>query len=226
MRYTTIRVSWVLALLICTHGLAGSVQAENARVGDTVEQVRDKMGRPTGEAHRGEMLLLQYDRGTVETYEGYVVKVDLVTPAQLRVQREKSERAMAKHARAMKAQRDQRIAEGKRELTRIEGDEEFAEKSAADQVDYWEQFKKKYPEVPLPDAYNTASEELAKEEEAARKQAEEEALAAKPKPTPRYSSHQRRKMARRVPPGTTVETPPYLVKYRKVGGNLDPSKVP
>jgi hypothetical protein len=226
VRYTKVGVSWGLVLLLCIFGVAGSVEAADARVGDTVEQVLDKMGRPAGEARSGELLLLTYDRGTVETYEGYVVKVDLVTPAQLRAQQEKAARAMARRAAEIKAQRDRRMAEGRKELARIEGDEAFAEKPAADQVAYWEEFKKKYPEVPLPASYTKARDALTKEEEAARKKREEEALAAQPEPTPRYSSHERRRRARRVAPGATVETPSYLVEYRRVGGNLDPSKVP
>ena len=221
MHYTVSGVSRILAVFLCLWGLAGSVDAADARVGDTIDAAREKMGRPTGEVRHGEQLILLYDRGTVEAYQGHVVQVDLMSTVDLRDQREKSERAMAQHRRKIRAERNQRVAAGRRELARVERDEEgFAKKPVSEQVAYWNDFKRKYPDAELPGAYGEAHAALAEEQAAERKKRETDALAAASVPTKKLSSGKQRKLNRRMVPGEAVETPPHVVKYRQVGGSI------
>ena len=175
---------------------------------------------PRAKCDAGEQLILLYDRGTVETYQGHVVQVDLMSTVDLRDQREKSERAMARHRQKIEAERSQRVAAGRRELARVERDEDFAKKPVSELVAYWNDFKRKYPDAELPGAYGEAHAALAEEQAAERKKRETDALAAASVPTKKLSSGKQRKLNRRMVPGEAVETPPHVVKYRQVGGSI------
>jgi len=90
------------------------------------------------------------------------------------------------------------IAEAQEVIAEKIEDKDFLALPAADQVAYWEDFKKKYRGVALPDAYREAVKKVQEEQRAAAQLAEEEKLAETEdvQEVRRMSSRKRRKLKR------------------------------
>jgi len=199
--------------------LAGAATVE---VGDSIQDVKLALGEPKGEIVTSEWRAYLYERGTVEFKEGQVVAVDLITKEELAKRRAEALARAERERRAAEERRLQRKREGRAELRRIRNDDAFAERSGAEQVAYWEEFRRKYPDVDIGDLYQQAlekyAEELQAEQERAEKEREMEIADAEPKV--HRSSHKARRHRRRIEPGEPVITNPYTPEYRRLGGEI------
>ena len=195
----------------------------NVELGDTEEDVRLRLGVPQGEVQQGDHLLLIYDRGTVDIYEGHVVKSDLVSEREAE-ERDRREKAVAERQRLRQEQeRRKALLEGDAAIKTTLADETFLEKPAIEQVQTWETLKRKYPSVTLPAEYEEARKTVKQEKAAEQEQLEQERLAAEAAAAakPKLSSSKARKEKRRLVPGEPVKTAPYTVPYRRLGGNIE-----
>ena len=206
-----------LALLPMTHALS-----KTPAVGDTLESVLDELGRPKGEITQDEQQLLYYERGEIEVYEGYVVRMDFISEQELRA-RKKAAEAAARRARLMRAEKQKALLEeGEREKKRVLADPNFPGKPPREQLDFWQTFTRTYPGVPVDEELAEARSRVEKiqAEEAAR--AEEERLlaeAAMP-PKKKLSRNRLKKERRRIDPTKPVVTADFTPDYRPLGGSI------
>jgi hypothetical protein len=195
----------------------------DVELGDKEEDVRLRLGVPQGEVQQGDHLLLIYDRGTIDIFEGHVVKADLVSERD-REERERREKAVAERQRLrQEQQRRKALLEGQAAIKTTLADEAFLEKPAVEQVRYWDTLKRKYPGVTLPAEYEEARKTVKQEQAAERERLEQERLAAEAAAAakPKLSASKERKEKRRLVPGEPVKTAPYTVPYRRLGGNIE-----
>jgi hypothetical protein len=146
--------------------------AAEIRPGDKLEQVRVKLGAPRGQAESGGRLLLYYERGEVELQDGVVTRVALLS-------RDAHEAESAR--RAAEAQSLREAEEIRRARLRAEGealkarqlaDPDFRGASAARQVAFWEDFVRRYPDVPGHEELLLARLRLAEQRQQERREAE------------------------------------------------------
>ena len=146
--------------------------AAEIRPGDNLEQVRVTLGTPRGQAESGGRLLLYYERGEVELQDGVVTRVALLS-------RDAHEAESAR--RAAEAQRLREADEIRRARLRTEGealkarqlaDPDFRRASPARQVAFWEDFVRRYPDVPGHEELLLARLRFAEQQEQERKEAE------------------------------------------------------
>lgn len=117
--------------------------------GTTRDQAIAELGAPTGTIVMGTREVLYYDRGTVELRDGKVVRANLVTPEEARQRREAEARAYQQWLRAEAERIARRKAEGEQELKRMLNDPAFLIEDAESQLEIWQDFMRKYPEVPV-----------------------------------------------------------------------------
>lgn len=200
----------------------GTVLARDVQNGDTYDDVKYALGNPRGEVRTGDQLLLIYDRGTVELYQGYVVSMDLVSAQEATARIQARRVAAAERSREEAARRAQLQAEGEAELERIRADEAFKKKTVAEQVAYWEDFIRKYPDVAISEEYEKTADRLKEEQTEEEARLEEQRLSEQVAgaPTKRLSSRQLRRERRRLDPTKPVVTAPYTPPYRPLGAEV------
>lgn len=129
------------------------ISAAEVQPGDTLAQVRAALGAPRGQAEAADRLVLYYERGEVELQAGVVTRVTLLSPAA-------HEAAVAQRAAEAQRVRDEQDlrradlrAEGEARKARQLADPVFRTATPEQQVAFWDDFSRRYPDVP-------ASEEL------------------------------------------------------------------
>ena len=127
--------------------LAAGQEIPAVNPGDPLKEVLERLGRPQGRISRGAVTTFYYDRGTVEFVDGKVSKAFLVTPEEARIQTEDREKTEMEQRQQAEARRKSLLEEGQRELARLRDDKEFAGRSAADRVAFWQDFIRRYPDV-------------------------------------------------------------------------------
>ena len=127
---------------------AACVARAGVAEGWTREQVTAELGPPTGSIAMSGREVLYFERGTVEFRNGRVARADLVTAEEARQRREAEARAYQAWLRAESERSARRKAEGERELQRMLGDPQFLLEDPERQVAVWQDFMRRYPEVP------------------------------------------------------------------------------
>jgi hypothetical protein len=182
---------------------ASDAQAEDTTatlvaVGDTADMVHERLGEARGFIRSGDYEVLLYPLGKVELRGGVVTAVNLVSQAEADERQRQREADAQARREQQDARRQARYEEGITARERTLGSTEFAAASGARQVAYWEQFRQRYPEVPvaaeLAAAHSRRDSELQNEQmqqrladmerrvadaEAAAREAEREAEAAR-----------------------------------------------
>ncbi|TVP78510.1 MAG: hypothetical protein EA353_08180 [Puniceicoccaceae bacterium] len=146
-------------LLLCSFAWAhASEKVSEIKLGYTVEQVIEALGKPMGSIEMSDKSRLLYPRGDVTLTDGLVSDFDLMDPAayaaeQARLSREREEwladqekREAAREAegRALRAERMQSQA--------------FASLPAKHRVDFWRNFQARYPSIDVSEQIATALE--------------------------------------------------------------------
>ena len=125
-------------------------------VGDSPAKVRAELGEPTGSIRAENYELLQFDRGRVEIRDGAVTRVELVSAeeaSRLRMLREQEARDLKVR---QEQERIQRKADGTEARDRALQNPDFLNSSGDRQVQFWEDFRRRYPEVPVGSEYAAA----------------------------------------------------------------------
>lgn len=127
--------------------------------GESMEAVRDKLGKPAGMFQRGSRTMYLYDRGMIQFEDGKVIRSDLVTPEEAKRLQIERERAEAERI-LREAQEHQRLEkEGAGERQRMKADEAFKQLPAAQRLERWKAFTQKYPYTPVQDEITRAESE-------------------------------------------------------------------
>ena len=119
--------------------------AADPKVGDPRASVVDELGRPKGSFASGNNELLTYERGKINLVDGKVTFVKLKTEAEAAQDRAAAEAAAKVEAERQKAIHDEGLLARSNALA----DPEFAKKSPADKLAFWQSFAKKYPSVQI-----------------------------------------------------------------------------
>jgi hypothetical protein len=181
-----VRYIALICSLILTTILAGQLPAGEIKAGDTIDRVIEVMGNPSGRLRSGTTVVFHYKRGTVTFKDGKVSKSNIVSSEEAEIRTTKRLKREADTRAARAAARKRRIAEGTAAKTAKLEDETFKELPVEEQLVYWKDFQRKYPEVsvsaeikPLEEMIGVQSEETlaaAREALAEEIKAKEEAI--------------------------------------------------
>lgn len=147
--------------MMCVFPLA--LFAGEVKPGDTAEGVQATLGIPRGRAQIGGREFFYYDRGEVEMRSGVVTRVALISiedQAALEARRS---------ADALRVREEQEIlrarltTEGEALKARKLSDPYFLAASPARQVEFWEDFSRRYPGVPSAEELGGARARLAEQ---------------------------------------------------------------
>jgi hypothetical protein len=163
----------VMALLAVFSVYAGENADESAVValGDSRERVIELLGEPTGEIRSKSLSILSYPQGKVELRDGVVSEVNLMSAEELRKRREQS----AARLRRQQQRREKLKADGLRVKNGKLSDVEFLASPLSDQLFYWKEFSKMYPDVDVSGIYRDLQQRQQKEQ----KEQREDAMLAK-----------------------------------------------
>ena len=154
-------------ILTCVALLASAARADEPapEVGWTRAATIEAMGEPRGFMTVGPLEMLYYERGRVQLRDGIVESVDLVSEAEAQRVREEREALRAREAEARERRRRARIEEGLAERERILDVLRTDDAGPATEVRLWEDFARRYPEVPVGDQLAAARSRLVEERE-------------------------------------------------------------
>lgn len=138
--------------------------AAGVSVGDSASDVRAQLGRPAGEASRGERVVYYYPQGVVEFAVGRVSRVALLGEDEFRA----AEARRTEAEERAKAAREQRRTEGEALKAAKLASQAFTAAPWSYQVRFWEEFAARYPGVSCQDELAAARLRLAQEEETRR----------------------------------------------------------
>lgn len=157
-----------LATLLGLFLLAGApAWAEDVVVGDSTEKVYSVLGTPRGAVRSGTLELLQFDRGRVEIRDGVVTEVELVSEEEARARQEERARQAAELRARREAWREQQRLAGIEARDRAIANPEFLASSGDRQVEFWDSFRRRFPDVPVESEYTAALAKRDREAEAA-----------------------------------------------------------
>lgn len=118
------------------------------KIGDSLERVEEIMGKPKGYMAMDKLTIYTYDLGTIRFSEDKVTAIDLITAEELQVKHQQE--AEARSARKLQGEAI------KKEMT---ADETFAALPAPARLEFWERFRRDYPEVDVYALYHQAKSE-------------------------------------------------------------------
>ena len=133
-----------LAFLV---SLSLGLSAAEVRRGDSFSAVKAVMGEPRGQARAGVRQLLFFDRGVVELQYGAVSRVALLSVDEYAVREAKQAAISGRIREEQEVRLVQLRAEGQRIMARRLADPVLQAAAAADQVAFWEDFSRRYPDV-------------------------------------------------------------------------------
>ena len=154
-------------IILCLTVLSAGVSfAADPKQGDTRDQVLDSLGQPSGKMMLVPQEILYFDRGTVELTDGKVTKVKLVSQAdaEARIAKQKAETEAA--AQQAAEQKQKLIEQGRQEKSTTLANTFFCSQTGAQQLAYWEDFSKRFPDVPVADEIQKATDLKQKEDQA------------------------------------------------------------
>ena len=159
------------------------------QISDSQQEVLSTLGKPQGKMRMGDEEAWFYEGGTVQFRDGMVVTQNLMTAAQVRQTRLNEERKR----REAEAAREELKEKGEIEKEKKLADPAYTNMTPQQVVEYWDNFKKQYPEVPVDDATYQAS--ISKIQTEAAQQPTVQKEEEKP-PKPYVSSKKKKKMMR------------------------------
>lgn len=151
-----------LVLILC---LPAALAATEVQVGDSVAEVRRVMGSPRGDIRVGDRQVLYFERGEVE------LRADVVTKVALLSSEEHAEREAQHAVRVARAReeyeilRSRRVTEGEALKARKQADSAFLASPVTYQAAFWEDFSRRYPEVPCAELLAVARARLQEQQE-------------------------------------------------------------
>jgi hypothetical protein len=158
--------SIILVLIIGFGTRTGFSDSDNEsiiRPGVSLGTVIHHLGQPNARIESNDIARYYYDRGEIRLHDDIVTYVSLMSP-------EMAEQKKAKEAK----QREQNTRRGIEVRDKILQDAEFAELTATDRKEFWEEFQSRYPDVDVEIVYEKTRIAARREAE---KQQEEQRLA-------------------------------------------------
>lgn len=119
------------------------------QVGDTEEKVREMLGEPAGYIRIDGVQMLYFDRGDVKLEDGVVTETQLITQSQLEARRRSEELERLRLRRLETERREQLQLEGLAIRERMLKSGTLDGKSPEEQLDAWNGFRDRYPDVPV-----------------------------------------------------------------------------
>lgn len=142
-------------------GLFLRADPTDLKIGDSIARVEEVMGKPKGYMAMDKLTIYTYDLGSIRFTEGKVTTIDLITAEELQI-KQKQEAEL----------RAARKIQGEAIKTQMAADEQFAALPAASRREFWERFRRDYPDVDVYVLYHQAKTEAdqiaAKEQETKR----------------------------------------------------------
>lgn len=135
----------VSILFLCVAMAASGTPEPVVNIGDTYQQMVEKLGKPRGVVSGGRRMTCSYERGTVDLVGGRVEKVLLVSAQEAKDRTQAQEKAEADQRQRAEADRVRLTKAGLAERDLKVSDKEFAKLPPADRLDYWKSFAAKYP---------------------------------------------------------------------------------
>ncbi len=124
---------------------SGASDSPDVAIGDTYQQMVDKLGKPRGVVSGGRRMTCSYERGTVDLVTGRVEKVFFVTTQEAKERTRAQEKAEADQRQRAEVDRARLTQAGLAERDRKVADKEFAKRPPGERLDYWKSFAGKYP---------------------------------------------------------------------------------
>lgn len=163
-RFRTICIALIIIFGIVRYAAADEIIA----AGDSVEKVFSVLGKPTGEIKSASFMMFTYPRGKIELRDRVVTKVELISQEELEQNRLKQEALQLRQAENRIKQREALLAKGTRIRSEKLSDPDFLNLPVTDQIYFWKEFRKIYPEVNVDSTYlallDIRKEELREEE--------------------------------------------------------------
>jgi hypothetical protein len=150
---------FLVVTLIFAGCMIAPLPALSISVGDTADEVVSELGPPDRLIQINNSQTMYFERGIVEIADDLVISADLISEAALvkRLEREAVERAIREEE--LRIQRERRMQEGAEALELKLEDSNFISASAAKRLAYWREFRRKYPEIAMPEDYFVALRE-------------------------------------------------------------------
>ncbi|MGQ9661678.1 MAG: hypothetical protein ACUVWX_04965 [Kiritimatiellia bacterium] len=137
---------------------------QEIQVGDDMETVTKVLGQPRSWIQIGTVKVCYYELGKVELKEGRVTRVELMTPEQAALARERLEAERTRREEIAAAKRNELREEGLALKERMLALPQFTNSPASFQVEFWKNFMARYPDVAVEAEYAQAQAKLAAEE--------------------------------------------------------------
>jgi hypothetical protein len=152
--------------------------AGEVRLGDNSEEVRSTLGAPRGRTQIGTREIFYYDRGEVELNAGTVTRVALRSVDEQLALDAKREADAQRYREEQETHFARMTADGEELKARKLHDPVFQATPAAYQVAFWEDFSRRYTEVPCAEQLEVAQARLAESQAQAQRLADLEARVA------------------------------------------------
>ncbi len=149
------------------------LSAAEVRLGDTLNDLGAVMGAPRGQLRVGERQVLYYDRGEIELRAGTVSRVALLSVDEFAALEARHAAIAARFRQEQEIRRGQMKARGEEILAAKLADPRFRATPLRYQVSFWEDFARRYPDVPSAEPLISARLLFAEQLEANRAKAEQ-----------------------------------------------------
>jgi len=146
----TLPYAWLMLLPLVAFGASG------LRPGDSAEKVRAELGLPRGQVWSGDRDLYYFDRGQVELRSGVVTRVALRSAEEQAALENKRSAEAARVREDQEIRRARLLAEGESLKAQKLSDPAFLASPVSYQLTFWEDFSRRYTEVPSAEQLNLA----------------------------------------------------------------------
>jgi len=158
-----------LTAALLVFGSAGALLADDIEIGDTRDGVINTLGKPDGRAVLGDTEVLYFPRGQVDIKDGNVVRLDMISPAELDARRQSRLKAEQEQRGQAAEQQTQLMAQKNAQPEPAPTGPQLAQMSGEEQVAYWMNYQRKNPGANVSAQLRTARAQVAED---ARKKAE------------------------------------------------------
>lgn len=168
--------SWTTRLLLSISIIIplGTVSAEELQPGDSIDKIKEELGRPNGVISLKNKQILFFDRGEVTLVDGKATSLDILSEDEAAKELEKKKQKREKAAQLVEERIRNRVNKGLALKEDKLTSPDFLASSNYSRLQFWRDFQRKYPEVDISSELTSTLKERAKELE---QQAEEQRVA-------------------------------------------------
>ncbi len=152
----------------------GDLSAVELQTGDSAERIKEVLGRPNGIIILKNKQVLFFDRGEVTLIDGKATRLDILSEEESLVELNKQKQKRERAARLVEERIRNRVAQGLAKKEDKLTSPDFLASSAYTRLEFWRDFRRRYPEVDVSDQLAATLKERSKELE---QQADEQRVA-------------------------------------------------